>query len=207
MPKNILMVSDGRIHPPLMGRFWLRYALAGMKDYTFTRVSSMEEILKFDLKSFHGMVLYFHHDEISKDALNAFEAFVAAGGGVLAIHSVTASFKDNDHFTTIIGGKFSGHGPVEAFAMMPVKPKNEIFGGIPEFQVTDELYLHDLQPDIKADFNALHEGQLVPMVWTRPYSEGRVCYACPGHRAASMRISAYQQVLTRGLEWAVANHS
>jgi type 1 glutamine amidotransferase len=177
MPKNILMVSDGRIHPPLMGRFWLRYALAGMKDYTFTRVSSMEEILKFDLKSFHGMVLYFHHDEISKDALNAFEAFVAAGGGVLAIHSVTASFKDNDHFTTIIGGKFSGHGPVEAFAMMPV------------------------------NFNALHEGQLGPMVWTRPYSEGRVCYACPGHRAASMRISAYQQVLTRGLEWAVANHS
>jgi uncharacterized protein len=201
MPKNILMITDGRVHPPLMGRFWLRYALAGMQGYNFARVSSMDEILKVDLSGFHGMVLYFHHDKISEQALNSFDNFVLGGGGVLAIHSATASFTGVDLFTNILGGRFDGHGPVETFGVMPDKPKNEIFGGIPEFQVTDELYLHDLQPDIKAHFNALHEGKLVPMVWTRFHGKGRVCYACPGHRAASMRVKAYQQVLTRGLEW------
>jgi type 1 glutamine amidotransferase len=201
MPKNILMITDGRLHPPLMGRFWLRYVLAGMQGFNFARVNSMEEILNLDLSGFHGMVLYFHHDVISEDALNAFDAFVSGGGGALAIHSVTASFKESDHFTEIIGGKFTEHGPVEAFTVMPVKPKNEIFGGIQEFQVTDELYLHDLQPDIKTHFNALHQDQLVPMVWTRHHGTGRVCYACPGHRAASMRVVQYQQVLMRGLEW------
>jgi len=201
MPKNVLMITDGRVHPPLMGRFWLRYALAGMQGYNFARVSSMEEILKVDLSGFDGMVLYFHHDEVSEQALNTFDKFVAGGGGVLAIHSATASFKENDRFTDILGGKFSGHGPVESFSVMPVKPKDEIFGGIPEFRVTDELYLHNLQSDIKTHFNALHEGKLIPVIWTRIHGKGRVCYACPGHRAASMRVTAYQQVLTRSLEW------
>lgn len=202
MAHNILMITDGRVHPPLMGRFWLRYALTGMQGYNFGRVGSMEEVLKVDLSGFHGMVLYFHHDKISEQALNAFDDFVAGGGGVLAIHSVTASFKDTDRFTDILGGKFSGHGPVENFGVMPVRPKNEIFGSIPEFQVTDELYLHELKPDIKPHFNALHDGKLVPMVWTRSHGKGRVCYACPGHRAATMRVPAYQQVLMSGLAWA-----
>jgi len=201
MPKNVLMVTDGKVHPPLMGRFWLRYALAGMQGFNFARVNSMEEILKMDLSGFEGMVLYFHHDTISEQALDAFLTFVSNGGGVLAIHSVTASFKDADRFTDIIGGKFREHGPVEPFSLLPVRPKSEIFGGIPEFQVRDELYIHDLQPDIVTHFETLYKGQPAPMVWTRTHGEGRVCFACPGHRAASMRIREYQQVLLRALEW------
>ena len=201
MPKNVLMVSDGRVHPPLMGRFWLRYALTGMQGYNFARVKSMEELLETDLSGFHALVLYFHHHKISEPALDAFDDFVSNGGGVLAIHSATASFKDADRFTDILGGKFSGHGPVETFAVSPVVPASRIFERIPEFSVTDELYLHDLQPDIETHFTALHEGQPVPVVWTRAHGQGRVCFACPGHRAASMRVPAFQQVLIRGLNW------
>ena len=201
MSKNVLLVSDGKIHPPFMGRFWLRYALAGMQDYKFAHVNSMENLPELDLSGFNGLVLYFHHKHISALALEAFDAFVTAGGGVLAIHSVTASFKDSDDFTAIIGGKFSGHGPVKSFDVIRVSAENGIFDSIPTFQVTDELYLHDLQPDIETHFSTHHQGEQVPMVWTRSHGEGRVCYACPGHKAASMRISAYQRVLTRGLTW------
>ena len=63
MDKNVLMISDGRLHPPLMGRFWLRYALAGMDGYKFARVNSMEELADLDLGGFHALVLYFHHKE------------------------------------------------------------------------------------------------------------------------------------------------
>lgn len=202
MPKNILMITDGRLHPPLMGRFWLRYTLAGMQGFNFARVHSMEEILRVDLRGFQGMVLYFHHPHISAAALDAFDAFVTGGGGVLAIHSVTASFLETARFAEIIGGKFTGHGPVETFRVMPSKGSDAAFGRIPAFDVTDELYLHDLQPDIETHFTALHENEAVPLVWTRQHGAGRVCYACPGHRAASLRVPEYQQILTRGLEWA-----
>lgn len=201
MPKNILMISDGKIHPPLMGRFWLRYMLAGMQGFKFAWVNSMENLLELDLTSFHGMVLYFHHKKISRTALDAFEAFVTGGGGVLAIHSATASFKDADRFTDILGGKFTGHGPVETFTLTPASTESQIFNSIPEFQVTDELYLHDLQPDIETHFTTLYEGQPVPVVWTRTHGNGRICFACPGHRATTMRVKENQLILAHGLTW------
>ncbi|MFN2304491.1 MAG: ThuA domain-containing protein, partial [Anaerolineales bacterium] len=76
-----------------------------------------------------------------------------------------------------------------------------IFGDISEFQVIDELYLHDLQPDIDVHFSALYKGQKIPTVWTRLHGEGRICYACPGHRSASMRVPGYQLLLSRALTW------
>ena len=201
MPKNVLVISNGLIHPPMIGRFWLRSILTGMQGYKFTHVRSMEKLLSLDLNPFHGLVLYFHHRRISEPGLEAFDAFVTGGGGVLAIHSATASFKESDRFTDILGGKFSGHGPVETFDVLPVSSKSKIFGKIPAFRFTDELYLHDLQPDIEVHFTTIHDGQSVPVVWTRSHGDGRVCFASPGHKAASMQVPEYQSVLTRGLSW------
>ena len=87
MPKNILMTSDGKIHPPLMGRFWLRYPLAGVHGFKFARVHSMENLLELDLRSFQGMVLNFRPKKISGAVLDAFDTFVSTGGRVMAIRS------------------------------------------------------------------------------------------------------------------------
>ena len=201
MPKNVLVISDGRIHPPLIGRFWLRNLLMGMQDFRFTWVHSMEKLPNMILDGIRGMVLYFHHKEISEAALNVFDSFVFDGGGVLALHSATASFKDSIRFADILGGKFTGHGPVKAFNMIPVSPASTIFSCVSEFQVVDELYLHDLQPDIDVHFYTLNYGQKIPTVWTRLHGEGRVCYACPGHRSVSMRVPEFQHLLTRALTW------
>ncbi|MFN2236482.1 MAG: ThuA domain-containing protein [Anaerolineales bacterium] len=201
LPKNVLVISDGRIHPPLIGRFWLRNMLMEKQGFGFSWVHSMEKLPNMDLDGFHGMVLYFHHKEISEAALDAFDSFINDGGGALALHSATASYKDQKRFTDILGGKFTGHGPVTAFNMMPASTTSPIFGCISEFQVVDELYLHDLQPDIDVHFNALYKGQKIPTVWTRLHGDGRVCYACPGHRAASMRVPSYQRLLSRALTW------
>jgi type 1 glutamine amidotransferase len=203
MPKNVLLISDGRVHPPLIGRFWLRNLLWGMHGFCFEKVHSMEKLPKMNLGDFHGLVLYFHHKEITEAALDAFDSFVFAGGGVLALHSATASFKDSNRFTDIIGGKFAGHGPVQRFDMKPTSPHQGIFKRIEGFSVSDELYLHDLQPDIDVHFNALYEGQKIPTVWTRLHGKGRVCYSCPGHRSASMRVPSYQRLLSRALAWII----
>jgi type 1 glutamine amidotransferase len=201
MPRNVLVIFDGCIHPPLFGRFWLRKMLVNMQGFYFEWGNSMENLPNMDLNGFHGMVLYFHHKEISDAALELFDSFVLGGGGVLALHSVTASFKDSIRFTDILGGKFTGHGLEKAFNMIPASPASDIFGCISEFQVIDELYLHDLQPDINVHFSTQNKGQQIPTVWTRFHGEGRVCYACPGHRSGSMRVLNYQQILIRALSW------
>lgn len=151
------------------------------------------------------MVLYFHAADISPTALAKLDAFVGGGGGVLALHSATASFKEEPHYFEMLGGRFTGHGPVSTFALRPTA-EAEVFEGVPAFTVRDECYLHETSPDITVHFTA-QVGQLtVPAVWTYQYGAGRVCYAVPGHCASSMRHSLFQEVLRRGLAWVSDSH-
>ena len=200
--KEILLVSDGFFHPPFLGRYYARKVLTAVPGTQFTPIRSLDFLTELDLKRFQAMVLYFHHEHIALNVLEAFERFVRSGGGVLAIHSATASFQRQRRYFDVLGGRFTGHGPVEPFAIQPVSSEDEIFGSIEPFNVTDELYVHELWSDIRVHFTALHEGEPQPMVWTRSVGNGRVCYVCPGHRAATVKQPEMQAVLQRGLKWA-----
>jgi type 1 glutamine amidotransferase len=143
--------------------------------------------------------IYIHHKKISPTALADLDAFVSNGCGLLAIHSATASFKETKHYFEILGGRFIGHGKVEKFKVE--KLESEIFDGIGDFVVRDELYIHELKSGITVHFTAKHEGKDVPVVWTVRYSKGKVCYAVLGHTTASMKHPAVQEILRRGLAW------
>ena len=198
--RNILLITSGWFHPPLTGRFWLRYGLT-VPEFQFMHLSSMEVLVGMDLEPFQGMVLYFHQKDISEQSLDVFTDFVSRGGGVLALHSVTASFREQSRFFEIIGGEFKEHGPVEKFEVTPVASEVEVFQGIAGFTVQDELYLHDHQADIEPHFSAAHQGKTVPIVWTHTYGEGRICYSSLGHRSAVFRVPQYRELLIHGLNW------
>jgi type 1 glutamine amidotransferase len=196
--KKALLVTDGLFHPTLLGRIALHRALQQLKDFSFTHVSSLEE-LPSDLGVFSAFVLHYHHKTISNIALGKLDQYVKNGGGILAIHAATASFKESLPYFEILGGRFTGHGAVEEFEARRVS--DEIFDGIDSFVVNDELYIHELQPGIQVHFTTPLDGKEVPVLWTYRYGEGKVCYAVPGHRTESMRNKTYQQILQRGLMW------
>ena len=198
MPRHVLLVTDGIIHPPLTGRWALHRALRLLPGFQFTRIRSLEK-LPASLERFAAMVLYFHHESLSPAALDSLDRYVRQGGGILALHSATASFKDCRPYFEILGGRFAGHGPVQPFEL--VNQNSQIFGEIPNFTVTDELYLHDWHSQIQVHFTVAREGQEVPVVWTRLHERGKICYAGPGHTAGSMTHPVYQSLLRRGLEW------
>jgi len=197
--KKVLLVTDGLFHPMFLGRMALHKALKQLKDFSFVHVSSLEKAPS-DLSPSSALVLHYHHKRISNAALGKLDQYVKNGGGILAIHAATASFKETLPYFEILGGRFIGHGPVEEFEVRRVS--DEIFGGIDSFVVKDELYIHELQPGIEVHFTAQLEGKEVPVVWTYRYGKGKVCYAVPGHTTGSMRNKTYQQILQRGLMWA-----
>jgi type 1 glutamine amidotransferase len=204
MTANVLLVSAGIAHPPLLGRYTLRRLLSKMTDLSLLRVHSLEALPQLELEYFQGMILYYHQNTISDQAIGALDDFIRRGGGALAIHSATASFMDAIRYFEILGGRFAGHGPVETFDIIPSQVDDDIFDNLPGFTNVDELYLHDLEDDIRVHYYANYQGERAPMVWTRLYGEGRVCYACPGHRTQTMRIPAYQAILQRALRWVCA---
>ncbi len=198
---KILLVSDGFFHPPFLARRSLRQTLLTGSDYAFAQIRHLNGLVGRDLGQFQALVLTYHHKKLAPDALAALQQFVQQGGGILAVHSATASFNDQPRYFEIVGGQFSAHGPVEPFEIRPARADDEIFTGIERFTVVDELYIHDLQPDINVHFETTYQGEAVPMVWTRRVGNGRVCYVCPGHRTETMKQPQMQEILRRGLKW------
>jgi type 1 glutamine amidotransferase len=199
---EILLVSAGLFHPSLPCRFWLHRALAALPGYRFSRASSLEALPRLPLDSFRALVLYVHHDTLSAAALDRLDAYLGRGGGLLALHSASASYKEELRFYEILGGRFVRHGPVEEFAVQPSAPDDEIFGGIPAFSVRDELYRHEYDLENRIHLYTQVGGEREPVVWTRRWGQGRVCYCALGHTVGAVRHPQTQQILDRGLAWA-----
>lgn len=198
MMKKILLITGRIFHPPLRGQMTLHKVLRQLDGLSFKHIHSLEKS-PADLGPFSALVLHYHHKTISSPVLARLDEFVKNGGGILAIHAATASFKETLAYFDILGGRFIGHGNVESFEV--INQTSEIFRDIPSFTVKDELYFHELNDRIQVHFMAKHEGKDVPVVWTYQYGKGKVCYAVPGHTSATMGNPAYQAVLRRGLEW------
>ena len=205
MEKLVFLVSDGVVHPSLVARFWLRRALIAMPGYRFRRVASLEMLPQQPLAAVGAMVLYVHHNTISPPALGRLEEFVSEGGGLLAVHSASASFREEQRWFELLGGRFIEHGPIEQFEVQPSEQQDSAFGEIPPFSVRDELYRHEYDADNRVRFYTVVGGEQEPVVWTRSFGSGRVCYCALGHTVRSMRHPQVVQILRRGLASVCSN--
>jgi type 1 glutamine amidotransferase len=156
------------------------------------------------LGSFGAVVLFVHDEKVSPPALRALDDFVAAGGGLLAIHAASASYVDEAQWLRILSGRFREHGPVQTFRVEPALEEDEVFGGIPAFSVRDELYRHDYDPHVRFHFATRVDGEQEPVVWTKYWGVGRVCYCSLGHTLSSIRNPRVLEILRRGLDWVCA---
>src|SRR5512136_2139973 len=141
---HILLVSSGLVHPSWLARRRLKRTLQTMPGYVFQQVASLQVLPELDMLSFKAIVLYFHQQAISASALACLDEFVRRGGGVLAIHSATASFKQEPRYFEILGGRFRTHDPIETFTVRQTASSDDVFGQVGSFQIKDELYIHEL---------------------------------------------------------------
>lgn len=196
----VLLVFDGLIHPSLAARRSLEGYLRSLPGYTFRRARSVEALAKTDPTVFRAVVLYYHHKHISPGALAALRLFLQDGGGVLALHSAAASFKDCPEYFRLLGGRFVHHAAVQPVTLRPVE-NTRLFAGMAAFSIRDEFYRHEVYPGSAVHFFAEADGAREPFVWSREEGAGRVLYAAPGHTADALRSHQVREVLRRGLAW------
>lgn len=200
MPITILVISSGLTHPGPLARFFLRRGLAAF-GYQVQGARSLEDLPNLDLATYKAAVLFAHHETVSAAALEKLDLFVSDGGGLLALHAASASYGTADQWLRIMGGRFKEHGPVESFRVEPVEEDDEVFGGIPAFTIRDELYRHVYDHRCRFHFATRVGGEAEPVVWTRYWGVGRVCYCALGHTWRSVRHPQVREILGRGLDW------
>ncbi len=201
MEKNILIISAGMVHPNITARrnfAGIFNKSDGIKPF-FT--SSVEDLTLLDENTYAAVALYFHRSKISDHALSSLDKFVSQGGGLLAVHSASASFKQKPGYFDIIGGRFVAHGKQEKFLIYPDDKDSSVYSGINSFTLFDELYIHEYQEDVKIHFYADNHGAPEPAVWTRTHNKGRVAYSAPGHCSHVMKVPEIEAIIQKSIGW------
>ncbi|MBN1532783.1 MAG: ThuA domain-containing protein [Spirochaetes bacterium] len=201
MNTKVLAITSGTIHPKFHARRRLLSLLRDSGEYEVVHRGSIEALKSLRGGGYAAAVIYLHRRRISAAALEALRDFLRAGGGLLGIHSASASFKSCAEYYQLLGGRFVSHDAIMEFEVIPSPGSSSIFAGCGGFTVRDELYLHDVYRGTAVRFHALHGGREEPMVWTREEGKGRVCYIEPGHCASSIGNAGFRQVTLAALRW------
>ncbi len=201
MEKKVLVVSRGFIHPSLACRIALKVLLKRLRNCSFVFTGTIDGLVKLELENFDAVILYYHEKKISDQALHALVQFAEKGGGVLALHSSMASFKTSNKYQQLLGGKFKGHGKIERIDIYTTNGEHALLKEPVKFTVKDELYIHEYDRHNKIVLACDNKGQEEPVLWTREYGSGRVCYFAPGHVLNVFRSEEVKKVIEDALTW------
>lgn len=128
--------------------------------------------------------------------------FVRAGGGLVAVHSGTAGWKDWPAVRALLGGVFDRHPPPCPVNVEPRVGHPLTAGVSVPFTIHDEHYqmiMDDSAVDVFLHTRSAHG--LQPAGWTRREGAGSVCVLTPGHFAEVWLQPDYQRLLANALLW------
>jgi type 1 glutamine amidotransferase len=203
--RPILVVSSGPIHPSPAARLAFAAAVQGSAAVRAEFHASTRAFRRLDPARHAAAIAFFHHATVGSRGqdLAALDAFVAAGGGLFALHGAIASLKDEPRWAALLGAAFAGHDRPAQLAAGPSADPGP-FKGIPAFAVTDELYRIRPVGAIDTRFAAIVASggaPAVPVLWTRVHGRGRICCCTLGHTAATLRNPAVQRIIAQALAW------
>lgn len=163
---------------------------------------------------------------MGKDGVTDLIKWVEAGGGFVAFHSASDTFKNTDlgladdavtPYVEMLGAQFRAHGPRNfAGQLMVIDPDHPVAAGLKDgAAVVDEWYafsqlatdrIHAVALlDAGAEKDALpkvYGGDPYPVIWTMERGEGRVYYNAMGHREDVWTNPLFQGLVVDAILWA-----
>ncbi len=146
----------------------------------------------------------------ARAARTCLKSYLAAGGGLLALHSSVIALSTVPELRGLLGGAWvegrSMHPPYGEAAVERTAAGHPVATGLGDFAVLDERYSYlDVEPDATVLFDHEHDGDRHPLVWARTAGSGRIVYDALGHDAASYDSAGHQALLGRSVRWLLGN--
>ncbi|TDE11635.1 PVC-type heme-binding CxxCH protein [Dyadobacter psychrotolerans] len=209
---EILFMGDKVGHHKPAERVPQIMAALGPKGFNFTYTDDLEDLNPETLAKYDALMLFANWDSIAPQQATALLDFVASGKGFIPVHCASYCFRNNPEVVKLIGGQFWRH---TWDTIQPVwsKPDHPAIAGVKPFKTVDETYLHKLlQPDniilterlVQADQEKDKPGRAnEPYTWVRTHGKGRVFYTAYGHDERTWGTRGFQDLLEKGILWAV----
>ncbi len=157
------------------------------------------------LAHFDALALYANLDKITPEQEKALFDYVESGHGFVPIHCASYCFLNSMKCTELMGGRFKRHNTGD-FETTVVMPEHEIMKGFKPFKTWDETYVHEMHnPDkiiLQRRVDA-SKNEDEPWTWVRTQGKGRVFYTAYGHDQRTWGEIGFQDLIFRGIKWAV----
>jgi len=150
--------------------------------------------------------------EITGEQFNGLRDAVASGVGLAGWHGgMCDSFRANTEYQFLTGGQWVAHpGNIIRYTVNLTVKDDPITAGLEDFEMTSEQYYLHTDPSNRVlattTFDgAVHPwiaGTVMPVVWTRAWSKGRVFYSSLGHVAKDFDVPEARTIVERGMLWA-----
>jgi type 1 glutamine amidotransferase len=207
---RVLVFCDDRWHPASV----VKSGLDPLVDdgFEFTYIEDMADWTPDTIKGFPVVILAKSNNFSSADttewateeAQSVFESYVQNGGGLLAIHSGTAGYKEANIIRGILGGVFTHH-PEQCSVTVEAVGEHIITDGFEPFTLKDEHYFMEIDNngDLYVFLASTSQHGRQPAGWVRTHGKGKVCVLTPGHNLDVWFHPSFQLLLRNSLNWLV----
>lgn len=138
----------------------------------------------------------------------AIERHIAAGRGLLVLHTGAICFDDWPRWRELVGAGWTwGHSFHPPHGLVNVRPsgmQHPITEGLEAFDFDDEAYtLMELSPDLEplAQVKAAAQDAWSPCLWARDIGPARMVFDALGHDSASFNHPTHRQIVQRAALW------
>lgn len=178
-------------------------------------VDATEDAARFnadELKRYRAVVfLSTSGDVLDTRQQQAFEAYVAGGGGYVGVHSASDTEYEWPWYGVLVGAYFASHPDIQRARLQVVDRQHAAARTLPEkWERIDEWYNFRLPPRnvhvlIRIDESSYHGGKQGadhPMAWYHAVGKGRAFYTALGHTEASYQEPLFLAHLLGGIRYA-----
>jgi len=157
-----------------------------------------------DLSSYDAVALYIVAGSFTPEQEKGLTGFVRGGGGLLAVHASNALLGQYKDYIELIGSEFTGHDPMGHFDVTTESGFDDILPRLHgKFRVFDECF--NFKPRTEDPLQFFQYGtwrlQRIPLSYIRNYGKGKVLYTGLGHDDNTFRLSAFQDLMIKGLRY------
>jgi type 1 glutamine amidotransferase len=207
MNAKILVLCDDYWHPAKTPRAGLQKLAGDAREIAFDWMEDAKDWPALHFRDYPLIILTKSNNVSSQDKTywmsdgvqTALVDYVRQGGGLLAIHSGTAEYKETPALRALLGGVFDMHPPQCMVTISPCKT-NGLTSGIEPFTVKDEHYfmlMEDVPADVFLTSTSEHGEQ--PAGWQRTEGKGRVVVLTPGHNVEVWLHPQFQTLLRNAM--------
>jgi hypothetical protein len=198
---RLLILTGGQYHDFDLGTRFLKHLLISSGWFDVAVTEDRHALLS--LGDFDGVVIYAHGGVLSAKEEQALVDFVAAGHGLVGVHSANASFYPNLRYRAMLGSRFIEHAPqLHQFQVRVSNPQHPLAAGLHDFRVVCEFYRSACDAGLDVFLTGEWEGQTIPLAYTKAHGKGRVLYIALGHDMRALGNPHVSDLIVRGARWA-----